>query len=127
MVWLGRLEDRLIPDSYRTARIMVSPALGWESFGIVLIEAMACGLPIVASDIPGYRAVVEDGVQGVLVPPGDARALAEALRELIRDEKRRRLMSEAALQRAVRYSWDNLVGEVEEAYEEAVKKYEEVS
>ena len=127
VVWLGRLEDRLIPDSYRTARIMVSPALGWESFGIVLIEAMACGLPIVASDIPGYRAVVEDGVQGVLVPPGDARALAEALRELIRDEKRRRLMSEAALQRAVRYSWDNLVGEVEEAYEEAVKKYEEVS
>ena len=125
VVWLGRLEDELIPDSYRTARIMVSPALGWESFGIVLIEAMACGLPVVASDIPGYRAVVEDGVQGVLVPPGDARALAAALKGLIEDEKRRSLMSKAALDRAAGYSWDNLVGGVEEAYEEAVRKFKE--
>jgi phosphatidylinositol alpha-mannosyltransferase len=127
VVWLGRLEDELIPDSYRSARIMVSPALGWESFGIVLIEAMASGLPVVASDIPGYRAVVEDGVQGVLVPPGDAQALAEALLELIKDEKRRRLLSEAALERAANYSWDNLVGEVEEAYGEAVRIFMEVS
>jgi len=126
VVWLGRLEDELIPDSYRSARIMVSPALGWESFGIVLIEAMACGLPVVASDIPGYRAVVEDGVQGILVIPGDARALAEALRELIMNEDRRRLMSEAALKRAADFSWDSLVVDVEEAYEEAVGKFKEV-
>jgi phosphatidylinositol alpha-mannosyltransferase len=70
---------------------------------------------------------VEDGVQGVLVPPGDAQALAEALLELIKDEKRRRLLSEAALERAANYSWDNLVGEVEEAYGEAVRIFMEVS
>lgn len=127
VVWLGRIRDELIPDCYRSARIMVAPALGWESFGIVLIEAMACGLPVVASDIPGYRAVVEDGEQGVLVPPGDARALAKSLRELIGDEERRKHMSEAALKRAAGYSWDNLVGKVEEAYEEAVRKFMEVS
>jgi phosphatidylinositol alpha-mannosyltransferase len=114
--WLGRLPDELIPAAYRSARIMISPALGMESFGIVLIEAMACGVPVVASDIPGYRAVLEDGVQGALFPPGDHLALANVLLRLIGDGEERERMAAAARARAERFSWDNLVEDVEEAY-----------
>jgi len=121
VVWLGRLDDGLIPAAYRSARIMISPALGMESFGIVLIEAMACGLPVVASDIPGYRSVVEDGVQGMMVSPGDAGALARALIALIEDGSKREGMAARAVKRAEEYSWDNLVGDVEETYEEAMQ------
>ena len=123
VVRLGRLADDLIPAAYRSAGIMISPALGWESFGIVLVEAMACGLPVVASDIPGYRCVVEDGVQGTLVSPGDPGALAAALLELIEDGGKRKAMAEAAVARAETYSWDRLVVEVEEAYGEAMNVY----
>jgi phosphatidylinositol alpha-mannosyltransferase len=124
--WLGRLPDRLIPDAYRSARIMISPALGMESFGIVLIEAMACGVPVVASDIPGYRAVLEDGVQGVLFPPGDHQALARSLRELIEDGATRERMAAATPARADRFSWDNLVEDVEAAYMRAIEIHRRV-
>jgi phosphatidyl-myo-inositol alpha-mannosyltransferase len=119
--WLGRLPDAFIPAAYRSAQIMVSPALGMESFGIVLIEAMACGVPVAASDIPGYRAVVEDGVQGLLFPPGDHRALARVLIRLVEDDAAREKMAAAALVRAEVFSWENLVEDVEEAYEDAMK------
>ncbi|MEW6553215.1 MAG: glycosyltransferase family 4 protein [Actinomycetota bacterium] len=121
--WLGRLPDRLVPAAYRSARIMISPALGMESFGIVLIEAMACGLPVVASDIPGYSAVLEDGVQGALFPPGDHTALARVLVGLIEDAAARERMAAAAPARAERFSWDNLVGDVEAAYMQAIEIY----
>lgn len=124
VIWLGRVADGLVPDAYRSARVMVAPSLGSESFGIVLIEAMACGLPVVASDIPGYRAVVEDGVQGVLTPPRDAASLARALLDLIEDDARREAMAEAALARSRVFSWERLVEGVEEAYAEAVERKE---
>ncbi|MBC7246582.1 MAG: glycosyltransferase family 4 protein [Actinobacteria bacterium] len=119
--WLGRLESEAVPAAYRSARVMVAPALGWESFGIVLLEAMACGLAVVASDIAGYRSVLRDGVEGVLVPPGDAAALAEALGGLVEDEERREAMAAAGLARAAAFSWKKLVVEVEAAYEDAVR------
>jgi phosphatidylinositol alpha-mannosyltransferase len=120
VVWLGRLPDDLVPAAYRSAKIMISPALGMESFGIVLVEAMASGVPVVASDIPGYRAVVEDGIQGMLFPPGDHRALANTLKRLIEDEVIRGAMAESALARAAVFSWENLVEDVEAAYKDAV-------
>ena len=127
VAWLGKLPDEFIPASYRSACMMVSPALGWESFGIVLIEAMACGLPVVASDIPGYRSVIEDGVQGILTPPGNSKALAEAMLSLMEDEPLRKSMSTAALERSAEYSWDRLVGEVEEDYQEAMERYKKAT
>ncbi len=120
ITWLGRLPDDLVPRAYRSAQLMVSPALGMESFGIVLVEAMASGLPVIASAIPGYRAVVEDGVQGRLFPPGDHRALARALEELIVDDAGRQEMAASALARAAVFSWDNLVEDVEDAYGDAI-------
>jgi len=123
VVWLGRLADDLVPAAYRSARIMISPALGMESFGIVLIEAMASGVPVVASDIPGYRAVLEDGVQGKLFPPGDHQALAKVLNGLVEDGTEREAMAAAALERAPLFAWENLVEEVEEAYGDAMSIY----
>ena len=123
VTWLGRLSDDLVPAAYRSARIMISPALGMESFGIVLVEAMASGVPVVASDIPGYRAVLEDGIQGRLFPPGDHRALADAVRNLIEDGAAREDMEAAALERAALFSWENLVEDVEAAYGDAVSIY----
>ncbi|RJP26959.1 MAG: glycosyltransferase family 1 protein [Actinobacteria bacterium] len=120
VAWLGRLADDLVPAAYRSAKIMISPALGMESFGIVLLEAMASGVPVVASDIPGYRAVLEDGVQGRLFPPGDYRALARALSGLIEDDAGREAMAESALARAAMFSWENLVEDVEAAYGDAM-------
>ena len=120
VAWLGRLADDLVPAAYRSARIMISPALGMESFGIVLVEAMACGVPVVASDIPGYRAVLEDGIQGKLFPPGDHRALADTLSRLVEDGAAREAMAASAPARAEVFSWDNLVEDVEEAYREAI-------
>ena len=71
------------------ADVLCAPSLGGESFGMVLTEAFAAGTPVVASDIAGYRDVVRDGVDGVLVPRGDAQALAEALRDLYDEPERR--------------------------------------
>lgn len=121
VTWLGWLPDEFLPAAYRTARVMVVPSLGQESFGIILLEAMACGVPVVASDIPGYRSVIRNGVDGLLVPPGDAEALASSVVTLIGDEGLRRRLVEAGTARAEEYSWERLVIKVEEAYEEALK------
>ena len=72
------------------AEVMCAPSLGGESFGIVLTEAMAAGLPVVASDIRGYRAVLADGANGVLVPPGDVKALENALYSTLSNPELRR-------------------------------------
>ena len=105
----------------RDADVLCAPSLGGESFGMVLTEAFAAGTPVVASDIAGYRDVVRDGVDGVLVPRGDATALAEALRDLCARAARgaramgaRRRRARAALRLAARRR------EVLDAYEDAI-------
>jgi phosphatidyl-myo-inositol alpha-mannosyltransferase len=102
------------------ADLLCAPSLGGESFGMVLTEAFASGTPVVASDIAGYRDVVRDGRDGLLVPAGDAVALGEALRALALDPARRMEMAEAARERAERFAWPNVAREVEGVYEEAL-------
>ena len=86
VVMLGNVPHEILPRYHASADVFVAPALGQESFGIVLVEAMAAGVPIVASGIPGYREVVRAGIEGLLVPPGDAGALAAAVRRVLTDE-----------------------------------------
>lgn len=108
-----------LPPYHSASEVFLSPALGQESFGMVLVEAMAAGLPVVASDIPGYREVVRDGREGLLVPPGDADAVAAALGRVLADPSLARRLGEAGRARAERYRWEAVVGDVEDVYREA--------
>ena len=83
--WLGRISDEEKASRLKGADVFCAPSLRGESFGIVLLEAMAAGVPVVASDIPAYRCVARDGTDAVLVPRGEPRALAEALCRVLRD------------------------------------------
>lgn len=100
-----RVHRTLIPQSpqlvelYRRADIFVLPTLG-DAFGQVVAEALACGLPVVSTDVGGIPEMVESGVNGFLVPPGDAVQLAQALRRLVDDPRRRVRMGQASLARA---------------------------
>jgi phosphatidylinositol alpha-mannosyltransferase len=102
------------------ADLLCAPSLGGESFGMVLTEAFASGTPVVASRIAGYRDVVRDRQDGLLVPPGDAVELGEALRDLALDPDRRACMARCARERAQRFSWTQVATEVTEVYEEAI-------
>ncbi|HEY6058918.1 MAG TPA: glycosyltransferase family 4 protein, partial [Candidatus Limnocylindrales bacterium] len=101
---------------FRTADVYVSPATGRESFGIVLLEAMAAGTPIVCSDIHGYKGVVRRGEQAILVPPRSPKALAAGIRELLADPALRERMALAGRVRAEEYSWERVTAKVDEYY-----------
>src|SRR3954462_2519028 len=118
---LGRVDDEQKWRLLHEADLLCAPSLGGESFGMVLTEAFAAGTPVVASDIAGYRDVARDGVDGVLVPPGDPAALGEALHDLAVDPERRARMGERARERAQRFAWEHVAGEVVEAYGDAIR------
>lgn len=117
----GRVDDTEKWRLLGAADLLVAPSLGGESFGMVLTEAFASGTPVVASDIAGYRDVVRDGTDGLLVPAADAVALGEALRALALDSERRERMSAAAREGAERFSWPTVAAELVDAYEDACK------
>jgi phosphatidylinositol alpha-mannosyltransferase len=114
--FLGRVSDAEKAQLYKTADVYVSPATGRESFGIVLLEAMAAGAPIVCSDIHGYKGVVQRGRQALLVEPRDSRGLAVAIKELLEDPERRREMGEAGKERAEQFGWEHVTARVEAYY-----------
>ena len=111
VVFLGRVTDAEKAQLFRTADIYVSPATGGESFGIVLLEAMAAGTPIVASDIHGYKGVVRRGREGLLVPPRDPKGIADAIMRLLDDPELRAQMGAAGQARAEDFSWPQGHGE----------------
>ncbi len=117
---LGRVSEDEKAVQLARAEVLCAPSLGGESFGMVLTEAFAAGTPVVASDIAGYRDVVRDGLDGLLTPRGDARALAEALRAMALDSVRRARMAVAARERAERFAWPHVAAEVLDVYEQAL-------
>ncbi|HEX3690019.1 MAG TPA: glycosyltransferase [Solirubrobacteraceae bacterium] len=117
---LGKVDDARKREELQRADVLCAPSLRGESFGMVLTEAFAAGTPVVASDIAGYRDVVRDGVDGVLVPPGDPQALAEVLRDFYDEPERRRDMARAATADVERFAWPAVADQVMAAYEEAV-------
>lgn len=116
----GRVDNERLATLYASADLFVSPALGGESFGIVLIEAMAAGACVVASDIPGYRDVLADGRLGRLVPPNDPVALAAAIRDLARHPGLREAYVQAAREAVHQYDWNVVADRVRTAYEQAI-------
>ncbi|HET7047733.1 MAG TPA: glycosyltransferase [Solirubrobacteraceae bacterium] len=117
---LGKVDDETKHQELEQADVLCAPSLGGESFGMVLTEAFAAGTPVVASNIAGYRDVVRDGVDGVLVPAADPRALAEALRDLWEEPERRAQMAQAAAEDVKRFAWPRVADEVMAAYTEAI-------
>jgi phosphatidylinositol alpha-mannosyltransferase len=106
--WLGRISDEELARRVRGADVFCAPSLHGESFGVVLLEAMAARTAIVASDLPGYRNVATPDVHALLVPPGDADALAAALLRVLEDPPRRDALVEAGDQRAAEFAMDRL-------------------
>jgi phosphatidylinositol alpha-mannosyltransferase len=114
---LGFLSQEDLTAELLRAKALVAPSLGGESFGMVLTRAFACATPVVASDISGYRGVMEPGA-GLLVPPDDPRALSAAVAELLADEAARERLGRAARVIAEeRYSWDRIALRLAEIYE----------
>ena len=116
--WLGRLGDDELPGAYRGADVYCAPGLGGESFGVVLLEAMAAGAPVVCSNLPAFRSVAGDAARFFSV--GRPRELAEALRVTLTDRDRRARMSRASRIAAERFDWGRLVGDIEGIYERCV-------
>src|SRR5215211_1156363 len=114
--FLGRVSDEERDALFKTADVYCSPATGGESFGIVLLEAMAAGTAIVASDIHGYKGVVRRGREGLLVPPREPKAIAGAIARLLRDDELRAEMGKAGRERAEEFSWERVTAKVDDYY-----------
>ncbi len=120
VVFLGRVPDEELPSLYASAQIFCAPSTGGESQGIVLLEAMAGGRAVVASDIPGYRSVIRGGENGILTPPKDAERLAWAICRLLGDETLRARLGYVARARAEEFSWAHVGRQVEDYYDELI-------
>lgn len=118
---LGRVSDSDLPRCYASADVFVAPATGGESFGIVLLEALAAGTPVVASDLPGFRSVVDDGRTARLVAPGDARGLADAVDALLSNPTLREAQVEAARAAVNGYDWPWVATRIRSIYREALE------
>ena len=118
---LGKVSDSILWRQLAEADLLCAPSLAGESFGMVLIEAMAAGTGVVASAIAGYSDVVTNGVDGVLVPPADPQALGEELQLLAHEPKRIAAMGEAGRRSAQRYAWPRIAEQVTEVYERAIE------
>ncbi|HSJ46222.1 MAG TPA: glycosyltransferase family 4 protein [Euzebyales bacterium] len=115
-LFVGHVDDAEKARYFASADLFVAPNVGGESFGIVLLEAMAAGLPVVASDIPGFRTVMRDGHQGRFVRPGDAPGLAGTILTLLSNDKLRDAMSREGRRHAAGYDWSGVAAQLEALY-----------
>ncbi len=117
----GRVSREDLWTALHHADLLCAPSLSGESFGMVLTEAFAAGTPVIASAIAGYSDVVSDGVDGLLVPPGDPQRLAEELQRVHFEPERLQEMGEAARRSAQRYAWPRVADQVTAVYERAIE------
>jgi phosphatidylinositol alpha-mannosyltransferase len=122
VVFTGHVPYADLPRYYHTADIFSIPAVGQESFGIVLLEAMAAGKPIVATNIEGYASVVMSGAEGILVKPKDTQALASARVSLANDKGLREQMGAKGLAKAEAMSWPKIAQITLDFYQECLKE-----
>ena len=120
--WLGRLSDAAVASRLAGADVFCAPSLGGESFGVVLLEAMAAGAVVVGSSLDGYSRVATDGRDALLVPPGDADALAAALNRVLGDPALRGDLTAAGERRAQQFSMQRLAEAYVERYQSVLAK-----
>jgi glycosyltransferase involved in cell wall biosynthesis len=119
----GAVRHDALPDYYRSADVTVLPSTNTESFGLVLAESIACATPIVASDLPGVRSVVDDGRNGYLVPVGSRPELAAAIARVAADPSRRDELGRNGRQKAEqRYDWRQIARSLEREYAAALER-----
>jgi phosphatidylinositol alpha-mannosyltransferase len=114
--FVGAVPAADLPRWYATADIFVSPATGNESFGIVLLEAMSAGRPVVCSDLPGYRNAVVPDESALVHRPGDADDIARAVLRLVDDAARRHEIGAAGRRRALEFAWPRVTDAIERVY-----------
>jgi glycosyltransferase involved in cell wall biosynthesis len=119
VTFCGRVSDEALPAYYACSDLLVLPSITMgEAFGLVLLEAMASGRPVVASNLPGVRSVVNDGEDGLLIEPGDVGDLADKMRTLLDDAQRRREMGERGRNKVeARYDWPQIIPRLAQVYE----------
>jgi phosphatidylinositol alpha-mannosyltransferase len=118
--WLGQVSDEMKARVYRSVDVFVAPNIGGESFGIILLEAMAAGTPIVASDLDAFRRVLEDGAAAQMSTVADAASLAHGCATLLDSTARRSLLAERGRALVARYDWSVVAAEVVRVYETAI-------
>lgn len=118
IVFTGFVPSHELARLYRTADVFCAPSTGGESFGIILLEAMAMGKPIVASDIPGYRGLIRHGEEGLLVQPKKPQSVTDALIHLLRDANLRQQMGEKGRLKSIDYSWEKIASRLIAYYRE---------
>ena len=118
VIFTGRVSDEMRARYFKSAHVYCSPATGNESFGIVLLEAMAAGAPVAATSIAGYASVIRHGHDGLLVPPKDEDALAAAIDTLVRDPSLRARLSANGVRTADAFRWERVAAKVMDFYAE---------
>ena len=118
VVFTGRVSNEERARYFKSAHVYCSPATGNESFGIVLLEAMSAGAPVVATDIKGYASVVHHGYDGLLAAPKDEDALAQAIQALVKHPELRARLSENGVRTAEAFRWERVAGKVMDYYDE---------
>ena len=122
VVFAGYVSDEDLPRYFGSADVFCSPATGAESMGIILLEAMASGTPVVASNISGYATVISHGIDGILTTPRNSEELAWAVRYLLEHESLRQQFIQAGLQKARAYAWPHVAQRVMDYYYELLKE-----
>ncbi|TMB45993.1 MAG: glycosyltransferase family 4 protein [Chloroflexi bacterium] len=123
VIMAGYVPDSVKPRYFGSADIFCAPATGAESFGIVLLEALASGLPVVATEVPGYMSVLESGRDSITVQPRNWRELGASLVILARDADLRMRMGNYAHEKAQRYSWESVTADILHIYREALDAF----
>lgn len=121
VVFLGKRAQDTLPYYYSAAEVLVMPSF-YESFGMVALEAMACGTPVIASQVGGLAFLVRDGETGYTVPEGDPAALCDKLTLLLGDHELRERMGKCAAKYAQGYHWEKIAGQIADIYEQVLKK-----
>jgi D-inositol-3-phosphate glycosyltransferase len=120
VTFLGKRNQDTLPYYYSAAEAVVMPS-HYESFGMVALEAMACGTPVVASQVGGLAFLVQDGLTGYTVPSGDPTALSERLTRLLQDEGLRRQMGAQAIEVAQDYGWEKIAARLIVLYQDVIR------
>jgi phosphatidylinositol alpha-mannosyltransferase len=118
----GPVSSADLPRYYASADVFCSPATGGESFGIVLLEAMAAGAPVVASEIAGYRNVVSHDANGLLVPPRDTTAIVDAVVRILKDRSLAERLTLSGRHTAEQYRWERVASQVEDYYRQCIEE-----